>query len=1374
MRHTRIMHHSFLLAICLTWLPFTAFALNRRHITVKDGLSNMSILSLMQDSDGYIWAGSCDGVNRIENKKIQTYGAGNNNTDEFSGNLIESIRQDSSGVMWIHTNYGLDRFNHSANTVEYFRNITGSYRDAITSSGKTIVATSANKLLYFTPESGKFHNIGNLPNAYSDLKDLMLSDNGDLWIADTRGINHIKIDSSCDTPAIKGNPQRVLDQYIYYADAHNNAFYYITNEYDLYSYDTLTKRNSFIASIESLLNTRSGVSAILPDGEDFIITFKSYGAVRLKPSADHKRFVTIPFDIDCGVFTVLKDRNQGTLWFGTDGDGIYYYFNCSYRFHSQTTAENHKRISQPVRALLTDNQGNLWAATKGAGLLCYHNFTPGSDNTNVSHYTRSNSALNNDDVYALAPSRHNIFWIGTQGTGLCYYSIADKTIRHISIHEMPRFQSVHAIEETAPDELWVATVGEGVFRIRFAMKNGKPTMTDIDEIVYDKKNSEANAFFCINVQNDSIIWFGNRGFGAYRYNRLSNHLKILDFNEKGAPPANDVFNIYIPDAKCDTVFCATSIGLIKTFPSKDGGYDYKMADTQSSLAMWPAKTIHATLNGGGNGNIMLASTNFGILRYDCRDMSVTTYLSGTDFNVSQFSDGAAWRDKTTGNLYFGASDGFVVLVPDDNPPVSNYAPPVLFRSITLNNETRDIAEYLNQGKLVLSYSHNTFTIRLGALDYIHGADYSYRYRLKGTTEEWIDNSSGEIQFNNLHHGNYILEVYYVNGIVKSPVYSIPIRITPPFYATSWAFAIYVILMIAAIALLLLYTVKVQHRKRNQIIKTLEQKRKEEIYESKLKFFTNITHELFTPLTLISGSCERILGSGNLDIQTHRLTSMIQKNAGRLTELIQELIEFRRIDTEYRKPDVEKLDVSLATEEIADGFTMLAEKKNIKFYYSIEPDILWPTDRSGFITIVNNLMSNALKYTDEQGEIKLTLKTDNNLILTVANTGQGIAPENLGHIFDRYKVLERFERLSAAGTVRRNGLGLAVCAGLAKLLQGEIKVESDQGQWTTFTVTLPVIEVTRQQPSTDNIHYQKTILPQLLEREPQLDNKALAPDSVRPLVFIVDDDKEMLWFIADSLRDTYNVMTFENADDAEKELQKEHPGVIITDVLMAGTNGIEFTRQIKANKATSHIPVIQLSSLHSEADKIRAIEAGADIYLTKPFNIDYLRSVIAGMLKRKKDLKEYYDSSLSAFDVIGGKIIHKEDSEFREKLVKLINDNLKNPELSTRFVAEQLGMSVRNLYRRLESFTEITPVTIIREIRLEHARNLLAKTNLSIDEVLYQSGFNNRGTFFKIFQQKYGTTPKQYREAQVSTAQNNLHQANDQQQQETPDRQHTLS
>lgn len=1322
----------------------SATQFNKRNFSVEHGLSSMFVLSLMQDSDGYLWAATVDGLNQIRNSSIKVYGAGDNGTSQLSGNLIEQVDQTDNGILWVHTNYGLDRFDTRKNRIDYFRQFNGTYRNAVSQSGDVVVITPENQMFSYSHDEQKFVQTSiALPIPFTDINAIDINANNELWIisphkallisltALTSGQSGTETFETIDLSAASAFPTA----------ANKNTFYYLTPQNALCRLDTRTRTTRFIYSFPPELTARGEVSAVADLGENFIVGFKTGGAVMLKRHKDTEGFEILPLGISSGVFSVLKDKRNGVVWLATDGEGVYRFSTEPHTFVSETFSSLPFRISKPVRAVFKDRHGNLWAGTKGDGIIRYNNYSPSdSSPCSCTLFTQSNSSLLDNSVYCFAPSSRNIFWIGGDGNGINYWSYAAGEIRRLELPKLPMLKYIHGIIETG-NELWVATVGYGIFRISIGGHADAPVATGAEQLFFSPGQPKKNQFFAIFSDNDSIIWFGNRGNGLYRYNRTRHTASAIRFTQQNSLLNNDILAIgRIPGQP--PLYIGTSMGLLAIDSPGQPTTKVTTINTGSHDAV---NTVHAIA--ADKDGVLWATTNYGLIQYVPQHKSVNTFSANSGIGIMSYCDGAAYASPD-GNCYFGGTNGFLS-VECTNVQTDSYMPPVIFNAVAVNNAESNIDP---SQPLEFSYRDNTFSIDFDAVDYWRGHDFQYSYRLLGASDKWIGNGNSErISFTNLPPGNYRLQIRYRHGTTESDTYELPLRITPPWYASNWAFAIYIILVITIFIGIIAMIMRNQRRKRLRLVKDMEHQQREDIYESKLRFFTNITHELCTPLNLISGSCQRLLDNKNLDATTQRFTSLIHRNSRRLNELIQELIEFRRIDTDHRKPDVSQADVSSLTTEIADNFRLMAEQKNVDFSINVASGISWPTDRSGFITIVTNLISNAFKYTPDNGTITISLATDSatdTLRFHVANSGPGIKAENISKIFDRYTVLERFERKSAAGTIERNGLGLAICHGLTKLLDGEITVESIPDEITTFSVTLPRIAITHTSDTPEQFHFEEKPAVDVMPT-PAITAENFTFDKNRPTIFIVDDDRESLWLISDTLSDTYNIEPFDSAEAAAERLEQMRPDIVITDIIMGEMSGLDLTRKIKESKSTNHIPVIQLSSLQTDADKLKGLEAGADMYVTKPYNIDFIRSAVANLLKRDNNIKDYYESPISAFELIDGKLLHKEDKVFMETMLKVIHDNISNPELSTQFVADSLKLSVRNLYRRIEGVTEETPTVIIKKVRLNIARQLLLKTNLSIEEIIYKAGFNNRGTFFKLFSANFGCTPRQFRQQQLS-------------------------
>ena len=559
-----------------------------------------------------------------------------------------------------------------------------------------------------------------------------------------------------------------------------------------------------------------------------------------------------------------------------------------------------------------------------------------------------------------------------------------------------------------------------------------------------------------------------------------------------------------------------------------------------------------------------------------------------------------------------------------------------------------------------------------------------------------------------------------------------------------------LLALAAVTMTLRYYLLRYRQRKAEQLQRLESRRKEEVYESKMRFFSNITQELSMPLTMISGPCQQIITYRKSDSYILKYAQTIRQNVSKLHDLIYMLHEFRGIRTSQNdeNENIELVPVAEIAQGIAETFSEYSEQNSIHCKLDIERNLAWPSDREGLSTILNTLLSNAFKHTPYNGSVNLTIRNDDGeLFISAANDSIGVNLDDIEAIFDRYRVLDYFERKSERGLSFQGDLRLAICHSIVIRMHGQITVESTPNAQTTFTVRLPRLKVTAENTSVnDNIVPIDTNyglpLPTVTQREFTFDKN-------RRTMFVVNDDSEIMNFVAELFAPDYNIKMPDGLNAMIELLKQMHPDIIICDALSKKSDCLSLIKFIKEGKLTSHIPVILLSTAQQVDERIKGVESGADICLTLPFNVEYLKAVTEQLLKRNRSLKDYYKSSISAFELSDGKMLHQDDKEFIDKMLKIINDNISNTEISTKFIADEMGVSIRNLYRRLEGILNQTPTTIIKEYRLAKAEQLLTSTKLSIDEIIYKAGFVNRGTFFKCFAAKYGCTPKVYRKEKLS-------------------------
>ena len=805
---------------------------------------------------------------------------------------------------------------------------------------------------------------------------------------------------------------------------------------------------------------------------------------------------------------------------------------------------------------------------------------------------------------------------------------------------------------------------------------------------------------------------------------------------------NDIFAIHKND---EGYWFGTSFGLTRLYQG-----EYRVYNETDGF---PNNTIHGILEGRGN-NLWL-STNQGMVRFNVRENTVQTYRQQGDLEVIEFSDGAFFKDQQTGTLFFGGTNGFITITENDHMS-EEYMPPLHFNRLSIFGKECNIYDFLQgpkQETLVLDYSQNFFNLSFLAVDYINGNNYTYSYKIDGLSDSWIENGLSTVAvFSNLSPGEYTLLVKYRSNITgqESEPFSLLIRIIPPWYMTTWAYAFYFLLFILLILESVWMIIRHYRRKRNVMIEQMNRQQREELYESKLRFFTNITHEFCTPLTLINGPCEKILSYSRVDGYVRKYATMIQQNALKLNALILELIEFRRLETGNKVLKIKPVPVTEQIRTIAESFGELAESRKLNYRLQIENGVYWNTDISCLSKIVNNLISNAFKYTPENGTITVMQTVENDrLCIRVSNTGKGIKAADLTKIFDRYKILDNFEVQNKDGIAPRNGLGLAICHSMVNLLNGQIHVSSTPNEITTFEVLLPTMGVT---VDNEDEKVVEELPPVPDERSVELRNSSTEYDKNKQTIMIIDDDPSMLWFVTEIFVGPYNVVSLSSAEEALKQLSIQLPDLIISDVMMPGMDGMSFAKKIKSDKLLSRIPLILLSALNNIDEQTRGIESGAEAYITKPFNVEYLEKVVRRLLQREEDLKEYYSSVLSAFELDDGHFLHKEDKSFFEKMMQIIDSHIQDTELSVELLSNSLGYSTRQFYRKLKNITDKTPADIIREYRLTIVERLLLTTQLSIEEIMDKTGFSNRGTFYKAFAQRFEMTPKQYRKIKAKDVQ----------------------
>lgn len=1339
------MHQTvFIFFFLLFSINVSVHAYNLRQITNRDNLSNSSIISMYQDTRGLVWFGTCDGLNVYNGRHVSEYQPKDDNSI-LSGNLIDKIFEAEDGVLWIQTYYGINRWDRKNNTVEHFKMFNRVLFIEKDKNNNVFIIQGDNSIFYFDKMSRQFKKI-NLPGiVFNDIIKFSIDAHNNMWLFTKKGYTlHYTIDRDKNDDIVLTSAKAYKHPSpLLYSFSDGEDIFLIDAYYNLFEFHSERGDATLVCNIHAEIGEHGTIAQVLKFHNEYFIGFKTDGlyVFRMEKSLSEKKMSAQKIPINCGIFSLIKDRYQDILWIGTDGQGVYSYSNDLYSIKSTQLNDFTLKIGRPVRAIFLDKENTLWIGSKGDGILKIYNYDIDKHvlDCPIETLTTRNSLLSDNSVYSFAESSRNGLWIGSED-GINYYSYRDRKLKKLPLSDGNlSIKYIHDIYEQG-SVLWIASVGLGLIKAEIGGSDDTPTLKVQKRFTIHNEDKSSNYFFTIKPIDEHTILFGNRGAGVFKIDTRVSELKSLAFNNNDNQLLSEIFSIEKDDK--DDFLLGSSYGLIKY---NTHTCDYAVLNKTNGLL---SNTVHSILH--ESGNTFWFSTNRGLVRYDSEKETIRNYEISDGLNVVEFSDGASFKDERRGILFFGGINGFVSVCRENNES-HDYMPPIYFDQLSILGKEYNIYEFLVEkggGEfLELGYDQNFFSISFTAIDYLNGNNYNYYYKLEGVNDQWIDNgNSNSISFTNFNPGDYTLSIKYYNRATdsESSVYQLRIRVLPPWYMSGWAYFSYFAMIVVVILLLIRYIVIRNRNKREQLVMTMEQQHKEEIYESKLSFFTNIAHEFCTPLTLIYGPCSRILNHRNIDNFVVKHTSVIQQNAERLNSLIQDLIDFRRIETGYKKPRIEEICITDILKQVIGSFSDIIESRGINMELDMPDNITWNSDRNFLITITTNLVSNALKYMDQRGSIKIgTSIEDHQLKIVVSNTGRGINTEEISKIFDRYRILDNFENRDHTNSWSRNGLGLAISYSMIILLDGTINIESIPDSWTDFTIMLPEKEI-----STDKILISGEPLPlvkgnvekNIVNQLP--DNKV---DESKPTILVIDDEAEILWLLNDIFIEDFNVLLFQHPDDAMSAFEDRHPDIILCDVMMGDCDGISFTRNLKMNSKTAHIPLILISAKHEVEEQIEGINAGAELYVTKPFNVDYLRTSVKHLLSRKEALKNYFTSPLSAFEQLNGQLTHKEHKKLMKEIFDIINKNVKNNDLSVNFIAAKMNMSARNLYRKVSEISNISISDLIRDSRLYIAADLLIRSKSTIDEIIFQSGFSNRVSFFKAFSKKYGCTPKEYRD-----------------------------
>lgn len=856
---------------------------------------------------------------------------------------------------------------------------------------------------------------------------------------------------------------------------------------------------------------------------------------------------------------------------------------------------------------------------------------------------------------------------------------------------------VHSVVEASRDTLYLATVGRGIFKVTL-YSSDEPVVKSCVKLGKGAGYPSKELYFSAHKYGDDVIWFANRGIGAVSYNIKSGMLDTLSFSSLANQGYNDVYAVSSDDS--GELWFGTGSGVVRK-----SGTGIVPLDLNTGA-------VHSIIN-DGHGSMWI-STNKGLFRYGMANGTVEHFGYSHGLGTISFSDGAGYVSP------------------------SPYYPQIAFQDVHLGDRRFSVHALMRDGVLTVASDQTVSNLSFTTLDYLDNINYTYYYRIKGYSNLWKE-CGKEITFANISYGKYDVEVKYRNDSsgYESPTFSMPIRIKAPFYASVMARVIYSLLILTVLSYVAYSIIK-----RRKSLKLTRQRQ----YETALKecqknsltnILSDISTDLSTPLTVISGMTQTLLDVDD-DENVRHCAGAIRQSVTKLLNLsgvLQHLCG-RKMEN---AANIELVDVSKQAEALLMSFKENMALKEAEYSVNISPAVVWPMAVTDFSILLNLVMNVILPYVNHDSKVCVGLsKSDSNLLLTVQCEGLSVPFNLILEYLGKDSSLEDYNERPMDGA-----LALEACRSIAGKMGCQIEYDLDESR---LMLLFPYVSMDAgTADKKENSHVKMDIVPETSYVWNNSTGETRC-DPDRDNLFILNDCDEIMSFVSDALMNDFNVISFTGTTEIIFRLRKEYPSLILCE-LNGSKDVFEMIESIKSAKETVHIPIVSFVQPNRIQEIPGNVRTMIDLLVTIPFDIHYLKTSVTQLARRNTVLKDYYHSSLSSFELQNGQYIHDDNMAFVNKIRLLIDNNLSNSDLSTEFLAREMCVSVRNLYRRLDG-VGTTPSNMIKEYRLSAAANLLATTKLTIDEVIFRTGFQNRGTFFRLFAAKYGQTPKAYRNSMI--------------------------
>lgn len=1344
-------------------------AINFRHIKSENGLSNSTIETILQDNRGFLWFGTRDGLNRYDGSQMIIYRNSSADSTSISDNYITSLYEDKQHNLWVGTLNGLNKFDPKLNRFTRLkykptdqRSISSNYITSIygDTKGRIWIGTSSGGVNLYNPDKNSFKRIAcrknsnaNELNIYTFFED----SRSNFWAATETGL-YLYNNGSDDFTAINPQPAKTGKQAIRSIAEDKNATLLLgmddnglivfdpsfrTAQQYLHKAADATSISSNL--IRSAYVTKKGdtwigsVNGGLDKFDHTTGTFYNYQYQPDNPNSLSQRTVS-----------VLYEDRQGNLWIGTHRGGINLYTPGSEKFnlYRQKTYKNSLSYND-VKTFCEDRQGNIWVGTDGGGLNLFNRKL-----NSFAHYKYdpfNPLSLGSNEVIDLKEDSDGNLWIATWGGGLCLYNKAGNNfIRYKSNPESNgsiTSDYIQCIYEDKNGQLLIGTYYGGLHL--FDRKNN--TFTAIRKSKTGKTSIIGNNIISLTQDKEGNTWIGTDDGGLNKMNTATGEFEHYFHQDDKKPDIRVLFT----DTKGNL------------WAGQAGLYLYNKQENRFSIFTDAEGLASLFIKGivEDNSGHLWVSTSNGLKQLDPKTKTVRTFNTGDGLQDMEFEANAYLKTRD-GQIYFGGINGFNSFYPSDIT-VNAFVPPVFVTDLQVQNKTviGGINELLDQDisftdQLKLSYKQATFSLGFAALNYTASENNHFVYKLENWDNDWIRAGVGQrASYTNVSPGTYSFKVKASNndGVWNEKGYSIKIVITPPFWATWWFRLLVVIALFAAG----LYIYRIRRKIQLQ---RYEDAKKEEIHQMQLQFFTNISHEFRTPLSLITGPVEKLLKE-DAGSKNNHVYQVIQRNANRLLQLINELMDFRKAESGVLRLQVMPGSIPLFVDEIAEEFSELAIQKSISFTVSGTTNFneVW-FDRQVLEKIIINLLSNSFKYTQDYGKIELQVldslvrfqpQFENELLIKhnnstepfiyfrIADNGTGISKESIPHLFERY--------YRVSDTHLGSGIGLAFIKTLTQLHKGNISVYSEYNKGTEIIIAIPVNKTAygkkeQWMKNTESpVRLESLATQPILASAVEISKVSTTDNQINTtkeyLVLIADDHAELRSFLKESLEQQYKIIEASDGKEAMEKTLEHFPDLIISDIMMPLMDGIDYCRLVKNSIETAHIPFILLTAKDGLESRIEGTETGADYYFSKPLSIDLLQLTMRNILAQKEKIREHYRKDQHA--KVKELAHSSKDKQFMEELLTIIEQNLSKPEMDIDFVCTEIGMSRTKLYNKIKSITGQPIGDFIRTIRLRKAAALMTQSELSLTDIMYSVGIQTQSYFSKAFKQEFGKTPTQY-------------------------------